>query len=169
MVESCRSQPWTDISNIMSCVISFRIRTGIPQRLLNAAWRLIPALISPFQSPKAVGSAGDNLLSFLALQLDHWHQVLKVCMAKINISSKIAGVLGFSLLVRPFSRFGMGTENGFDPIPPGLSVTIQSLPCRYEYLFHRVGAKSEGKGCFVCSTHVSIEALVAVLPSRHAK
>lgn len=90
-------------------------------------------------------------------------------MAKINISSKIAGVLGFSLLVWPFSRFGMGTENGFDPIPPGLSVTIQSLPCRYEYLFHRVGAKSEGKGCFVCSTHVSIEALVAVLPSRHAK
>lgn len=54
-------------------------------------------------------------------------------------------------------------------IPPGSSVTIQSLSCRCEYLFHRVGEKSEGEGCFVCSTRISIEAHVAVPPSRHAK
>lgn len=125
MVESCKSQPRADVSNIRSCVISSQIRTEIPQRLFNAVWRLISVLIPLFQSHSQWAVLGTTYSPFWCSNWITGAKFLRYGMAMIN---KIAGVLGFSFLVWPFSRSEMGTENGFDPFrvcPAGTSISFK--------------------------------------------
>lgn len=66
------------------------------------------------------------------------------------------------------SRFGMETENGFDPYSSW--IVCQHLePVLEVWVSLSQRKNSEGEGCFVCWTCISTEALVAVPPSRHAK
>lgn len=87
----------------------------MPQRFLDAAWRLICALIPPFQSHSLWAVLGNTFSPFWCSSWISGTGFLRYVVAMINSSYKIAGVLGFSLWVWPVSRSGMGTENGFDP------------------------------------------------------
>lgn len=127
MVESCKSQ-LQDVSNIRLCVISSRIRTEIPQRFFNAAWRLISALIPLFQSHSQWAVLGTTYSPFWCSNWITGAKFLMYVMAMINSSYKIAGMLGFTLLLWPFCRSGMRTGNGFDPFrvcPAGISISFK--------------------------------------------
>lgn len=66
-------------------------------------------------------------------------------------------MLGFSLLVWPFSRLGMGIEKKkivLASLSPELSDTVQRQSCRYEHLSHRGRKRVKEKGGF-CVQFVS--------------
>lgn len=80
---------------------------------------------------QSLGSVGECGLSLLVLQLDHWRQDFKAYYGSAkNQHYWITEVLGFSSLVWPFSKFGMGIEKKkivLACLSPELSVTIKSL------------------------------------------
>lgn len=75
-------------------------------------------------------------------------------------------MLGFSSLVWPFSKFGMGIEKKkivLARLSPELSVAIQRLSHRCEHLSHGE-EKGEGEGCVLYSACIDIRALVVIPP-----